>query len=37
MILFIGRMNAWFELISPNHTESSLFKTKVKTTASGKE
>ena len=37
MILFIGRMNAWFELISPNHSEASLFKTKVKTSATSKE
>ena len=29
MILFIGRMN--------NHSESSLFKTKVKTSATSKE
>gem|GEM_PF-5262883 len=37
MILFIDRMNTWFELISPNHSESSLFKTKVKTSATSKE
>ena len=37
MILFIGRMNAWLELISPNHSEPSLFKTKVKTSATSKE
>ncbi len=37
VILFIGRMNVWFELISPNHLESSLFKTKVKTSASSEK
>ena len=26
MILFIGRMNTWFELISPNHSEPCLLK-----------
>ena len=37
MILFIGRMNAWFELISPNHMEPCFFKTKIKSSASCKE